>query len=195
MIGSRMFVSETLTLILMIVLLTGCGGSNHAATVQVASGSASALSEDYPEALPARNQLILGTLRLEDDPAQAVTPEQAAKLLPLWQASRSLTRSGTGATAEVDALLAQIEAEMTPAQLQAIAAMRLTQADIQALAQEWGLTTGAETGAGLPSQGRNLSEAERATRQAERGLSGEAGSGVSAALLDRLIQLLEERAG
>lgn len=197
----------TLTLVLIITLLAGCGGTepqpviDQGATSEKTSAPVSApasvLSEDYPEALTVRNQLVLGTLRLEDDPALAVTAEQAATLLPLWQALRSLTQSGTAATAEIDALVAQIEGEMTPAQLQAIAAMQLTQADIQALAQEWGLTVGDGTGTGQPGEGSTLSEAERATRQAERGLIGEANSsgGVSTALLDRLIQLLEERAG
>jgi hypothetical protein len=111
---------------------------------------------------------------------------------------RSLTRSGTGAAAEIDALQAQIQQEMTPGQLQAINEMQLSRADTQAMAQEWGLATGDGTGsgAGQPGGGRNMSEAERAAREAERAATGatERGGGVSAALLDRLIQLLEERA-
>lgn len=188
----------TLTLILISMLLLGCGGPVPAAAGQAASvpsaGPNSALSEGYADALPARNQLILGILRLEGDPSLAVTPEQAARLLPLWQALRSLTRSGTAATAEVDALLAQIEGELTAAQLQAIAAMQLTRADLQAVAREWGIATN-PNGGGQPGSGANLSEAERATRQAERAASGEAAGGTSTALLDRLIQLLSERAG
>lgn len=184
-----------LSLILITMLLISCAGTDQTAAEQELSAPirpTSALNEAYPEALPIRNQLTLGTLRLEDDPATAVTPEQAAKLLPLWQGFRSLTGSGTGATAEINTLLAQIEGEMTSEQLQAIKTMKLTRSDIQAVAQEWGITT--STSGSQPGSGANLSEAERATRQAERAASGEAAGGVSTALLDRLIQLLQERA-
>lgn len=191
-----MKINLTLTLMLITLLLIGCAGTDPAAADQAvsvpATGLDSALSEDYPDALPARSQLTLGILRLEDDPNLALTPEQAAKLLPLWQALRSLTESGTAATAEVEALLAQIEGDLTPAQAQAIAAMRLTPADLQTVAGEWGIAI--STSGFQPGSGANLSEAERATRLAEHAAGGEAAGGVSTALLDRLIQLLQERA-
>ncbi len=195
----------TLTLILILaLLLAGCSGSDNAPaanqaddTVENAAAAvaekASALSEDYADALPVRNQLTLGILRLEDDSALAVTPEQAAKLLPLWQALNSLTQSGTGAQAEIDALLLQIEGELTDTQLKAIAAMHLSREDTQKIAQEWGISSnGGGDGSG---GGRNMSEDERATRRAERGMTDDnKSSGVSAALLERLVQLLQERA-
>jgi hypothetical protein len=152
-----------------------------------------ALSEDYPDALPIRTQLMVGTLKLEGGD-QAVTPEQAAELLVLWQASRTLSRSGTGATEEVTAVLNQIEAAMTPEQIAAIAAMQLTRADIQSMSQAMGLSTGSGDGAGPEGsrgQGQNLSPEEQATRQAER--AERTNTGASEALLDALIQILEER--
>ena len=193
----------TFTLTLAI-FLTACGGSNNAPVANQASDTVdnaaaaaaaktSALSEDYADALPIRNQLTLGILRLEDDSALAITPEQAANLLPLWQALNSLTQSGTGAQVEIDALLSQIEGELTDTQLKAIAAMHLSREDTQKIAQEWGIS-GGEGGSG-DGAGRNMSEDERATRRAERGITNEnKSSGVSAALLDRLVQLLQERA-
>ncbi len=179
----------TFTLIFVIALLTACGGS--AAAEPASTGPVSALSEDYTDALPVRNQLALGTLRLEDNPAVAVSAEQAATLLPLWQGLNSLSSSGTGATAEINALLAQIEGAMTPEQMQTIKAMQLTRADIQAVGQEWGVTT---SEGGQPGSGSSLSEEERAARRATRQASGESSSGgMSAALAERLVQLLQER--
>ncbi|GAB4442756.1 MAG: hypothetical protein Kow0031_24890 [Anaerolineae bacterium] len=180
----------TFTLILVIALLTACGGS-PAAAEPVDSGPVSALSTAHADALPVRNQLALGTLRLEDNPAVAITPEQAAKLLPLWQGLNNLSGSGTGATAEINAMLAQIEGEMTAEQLETIKAMQLTRSDIQAVAQEWGVS-GSE--GGQPGAGAGLSDAEREARRATRQASGEAsGGGMSTALAERLVQLLQER--
>jgi hypothetical protein len=180
---------STITLFLVILLLAACGGNTPADTANDAP--ASALNLDYANALPLRNQLALGTLRLEDNPAVSVTPEQATQLLPLWQALRNLTGSGTSATAEVNALLAQIEGELTAEQLDAINAMALTQADIQAVAQEWGISG---SNGGQPGAGAGLSDEEKAARQATRQASGESSGGVSVALQERLVQLLQERA-
>ncbi|MBN1138716.1 MAG: hypothetical protein JXM73_19170 [Anaerolineae bacterium] len=63
--------------------------------------------------------------------------------------------------------------------------------------QGQGLTAGTGQGGGMglgqPSGGQSLSPEERATRQAERGGSGNAGSGISQALIDAVIALLETR--
>ena len=150
------------------------------------------LTEDYAEdALPIRTQLLLGTMKLEDTDL-AVTPEQAAELVTLWQASAALSRSGTGATEEVTAVLNQIQGAMTPAQISAIAGMKLTREDIQTMAQELGVSSGGDgTGQGNRGQGQNLTEAERATRQAERAESSS--NGVSDVLLEMLIEMLVNR--
>jgi len=183
----------------LILALAGCGGggeetTSNEATPALAQGSTAitTLSDDYPDALSIRSQLMLGTLKLEET-SNAVTPEQAEELLPLWQASRSLTRTGTGAEEEVNAVLSQIQEAMTPAQIEAIAAMQLTRTDNQTLAQEMGLTTGTGEGegGGQRGQGQNLSLEERAIRQAEK--SERSTTGASEALLDELIKLLEER--
>lgn len=178
----------TITLFLFLVLaLASCGSP------KAASGTApSALDDTYADALSIRSQLVLGTLKL-DETDLAVTPAQAAELVPLWQASRNLARSGTGATEEVNAVLEQIQAAMTPEQLAAIAELKLTRADNQAMAQELGLSTGTGEGAGGgQGSGQNLSPEERATRQAEKAASGTVGA--SEALLDELIEALEARA-
>jgi hypothetical protein len=174
--------------LVLVLAVAGCASSGK----PTSDTATTSLSQDYADALSIRSQLVLGTLKLEETDL-AVTTAQAADLLPLWQAARSVTRSGTGATEETDALLEQIEEGMTPEQVEAIAALKLTRADNQAMAQAMGLSTGTGEGAGGgQGQGQNLSAEERATRQAERAASGSVG--VSEALLDRLIETLEMRA-
>jgi len=57
----------------------------------------------------------------------------------LWQA---LQAGGLQASAERNAVLAQIEADMTSTQLEAIGAMRLSPEDLRAWAQDQGLHMG-----------------------------------------------------
>jgi len=120
---------------LMLAGLAGCGNSAAPAGSDTAAG---ALNADYENALPVESQLILGTLLLEDTEL-AVTDEQAAELLPLWQMMKELNTSGTAATQEKGGLILQIEAAMAPEQIQAIADKKLTQQDVFAYMQEAGM--------------------------------------------------------
>lgn len=149
------------------------------------------LDSAYDEALPARNQLALGTLELDGTP-NGVTPQQAATLLPLWQALLSTQKSGAAAQAEVSALLAQVEGTLTPGQLAAINEMQLTQTDLQEWAAAHGVALG--SGTGQPGSGQGLSPEARATRQAAEGRTPGAASangGASSAVLDAVITYLE----
>jgi hypothetical protein len=152
------------------------------------------LDVTYPEALPVRLQLMLGSLMLADTP-NAITPAQAAELLPLWQALQSLTSSGTSATAETNAVLAQIEATMTSDQIAAIRALQLTSTTMQEWAAANGITLGLGEGTGMGGgQGQSLSPEARATRQAEEGKTpSETGNsnGASTALTQALIAYLD----
>jgi len=183
-------------LVLAAWLLVACGGTNESALAGSGTEGTtdSSLDTSYENALAVRNQLALGTLRLEETD-WPVTAEQVPELLLLWQALRGTIGSGASAPAEVDALLEQIEGAMTVEQLAAIRAMQLTQADLQTWAQSQSLnmTQGSGLGAGQRGSGRDLSEDERATRQAEREGSSSAGSGTSQALVDAVIALLETR--
>jgi hypothetical protein len=122
-----------------LVFLAGCAGSGEP------TGSAGALSEGYEGALPVQAQLIVGTLQLEES-GTAVTREQAAELIPLWKAVRSLSSSDTAAQAELEALTDQVQETMTAEQLQAIAAMQLTQEDLFGVMQELGIGPGGAAG-------------------------------------------------
>ena len=168
---------------------------NTAVTTTTEEAVDVALTEDYSEdALPIRNQLLVGTLNLEGSEL-AVTPEQAAELLVLWQASVALSRSGTGAPEEVTAVINQIEGTMTPEQIAAISNMQLTREDIQLMAQELGLSVGNGDGEGAGGanrgQGQNMSAEEMATREVER--EDRASNGATNALLDMIIELLSSR--
>jgi len=160
-----------LVVALVATVLVGCGGGE--ATPAPADEEASdaytseALDTPYADALDASSQLVLGTLRLEGT-ENAVTPEQAAALLPLWQA----LQGGVTAQAEVNAVLKQIEGTMTQEQLATIAAMQLTQEDLRAWMEEQGLGMGG----GFPGAGGDMSEEERqalrATVEAGGGMQG-----------------------
>ncbi len=155
------------------------------------------LEATYENALSVRLQLALGPLMLAGTP-DAITPAQAAELLPLWQALQSLTASGTSATAETNAVLTQIEATLTPAQIAAIREMRLTQAQMQTWMSANGIVVGSGSGTGSggqgQGQGQGMSPEARATRQAEEGKTGNtngASNGASAVLTKALIEYLQ----
>jgi hypothetical protein len=167
-VEERVMRSVTIVLVVLLVLgaLTACGGgaetSSTADDGEGTSHVSTVLDQSYPDALDVPTQMVLGTLRLEGT-AEAVTAEQAADLLPLWQA----LRGGITVEAEVDAVLKQIEMEMTEEQLEAIAAMQLTQEDLQA----WMAEQGPGAGAGFPGRGEGdqISPEVQATRQAQSG--------------------------
>ena len=97
-VGSALWVAG-LALILA-VTMSGCGaqaaatpaavvGEEEAAPAVADTGGGNtdgdmAIDTSYSDALGVSDQLALGTLLLEGT-GQAITPEQAAALLPLWQ--------------------------------------------------------------------------------------------------------------
>ncbi len=170
----------------MTIAVAACGGATPATPSQV-----SVLDTSYANALNARSLLLLGTVRLEEGTGGNLTKDQATKLIPLWQASKSLMTSGTASQAELDAVTNQILGVLSSDQIKAINAMHLTQTDMQAFNQTLGVTTpnNAPSG-GSPGQGQTLSPAERATRQAQMG-----GTGGNTASTDYLLGLLTKKAG
>jgi hypothetical protein len=198
---------QLLLLPLLALILAACGGApaapaaasaavapaaTTAAAPALVAAPASRLDTSYEGALPQRNQLLLGALRLEDG-SNAITKEQAVTLLPLWQGIRATMNSGAASEAETNALLAQIEAVLTAEQIAAIGELKLTQTSLQQWAKSQGLSVGTGEGAAMGGGGgQSLSPEARATRQAERGGSGSSG-GMAAALLDAVLKLLEAK--
>lgn len=91
--------------------------------------------------LPLASRLILGTLKLEGT-ENAVDLEEAAELLPLWKAYRTLVQDTTTAARELEGLIEQIQETMTPEQLAAIESMELSAEDVRDLVEELGLGSG-----------------------------------------------------
>jgi hypothetical protein len=165
-------------------------------------------------------QLSVGTFVLEDT-KMAVTSEQAAELLPLWKAVRSLTESDTTARVEIDAVILQIEDAMTTEQLAFITETELSMEDMSALMEKFGVVPqGAQAGnmagapggspGGGPGMGMGMGmgpggggmlsgdidpemQATMEARQAEMGESF--GVRMGALWIEPLIELLAERAG
>jgi hypothetical protein len=135
-----------LTIIVLLFVLVACSKTSNASG---ASGNSAALSSQA--------ELLIGTFKLENTDL-AVSSDQAAKLLPLWQTLQSLTTSNTAATEEINSVVDQIKSTMTAAQMDKITAMKLTQQDMLSIMSQSGVPiNGASTTAtpmvlnGLPS--------------------------------------------
>ena len=184
-------------MLLSAFLLASCSGTAAPASTTSTNPEiyvSSNLDISYENALSARLQLTLGSLKLAETNSP-ITADQAKVMLPLWEGLLNMTRTGNNAQAEVNAVLEQIEAAFTPDQLTAIRDMKLTSADIQT----WGAANGVASGSGTgepdagQGSGSGLSAEERATKQAAAGnTSGSNGSnGVSTVMLNSLISYLQ----
>ncbi|MFN2132533.1 MAG: LysM peptidoglycan-binding domain-containing protein, partial [Anaerolineae bacterium] len=170
-----------LLLVLAPLALVGCERP-VAATDGSETGYTGALDVSYEGALDATSQLALGTVQLEGTP-NAVTETQAGQLLPLWQALQSGALQGTD---ESDAVTRQIEHTMSDAQIQAIVAMRLTDADV---------ATWIEGQAGALSVPGDASQGDAPQWTAPQGGSGEGQrlSGAGQGLTDEQIAQMRQR--
>jgi hypothetical protein len=213
-------------ILLCISILTACGGSSASANAAAPAAPAAAanptgqafqqvtstyLNRSYDNALSITMQAALGTMKLEGT-NNAITPDQAAKLLPLWQATQS---DAIQNPTEINAVYKQIESTMTPAQMQAIAAMKLTRNELQSWAKSQGIQMptfaqgqgqqglSADAVATRRAQFANQSPEAQATRRAQfaaqggqggQGRQGGRGGQGMKFLTDPLIKLLTERA-
>ena len=133
-------------ILVLIIVLAACGAKPSTTIAQtgsssnpVANGTQGARNLTQP--LPLAESLVIGTFKLSGT-SNALTPSQAAALVPLWQAYAQLTSSNTAAQAEIDAVVSQIQTTMTPQQVQAITAMKLTRQDMFTTESSLGLTNG-----------------------------------------------------
>jgi hypothetical protein len=192
-------------LIIFTIVLTACSTSS----TDTAIGSTNA-------DLPIAAQLAVGTLNLTGTD-QTVTIEQAEDLVVYWETYRQLTQSDTAAQAEFDGLVAQIEETLTADQMQAITDMNITQQDV--LASMQGVTVAASSsgvstvstmtdsaggppadGGGAPPDGgmpADMSGAAPAsstdqTQSTQTGSSAAGTTGVPSALIEAVIQSLQE---
>ena len=156
---------------------SGAGAPQQSGNAANNPASDSALDSSFEGALPPTTQMMLGILRLEET-EHAVTGAQAAAMLPLWQALQSGSIQNQS---ERDAILRQIEGQFTEAQIEAVAAMRLTFTDMNDWAQANGVELpqfrqggqGRQGGAGGQGDGgpggilADMSEDERAAFREE----------------------------
>ncbi|GAB4577621.1 MAG: hypothetical protein Fur0022_03520 [Anaerolineales bacterium] len=152
-------------LIIFFFTLAACAGQANTGTMPD-SQALMANGTPFPFPQSEEQQLMWGTFALEGT-ENAITAEQAAQLLPLWKAVRSLSASDTVAEEEINALFEQIQETMTTEQMDAINALELTGEEMAAIAEAQGFEIGGP-GGGFS----NLSETQRATLEAARA-SGE----------------------
>jgi len=138
-----------ISLLLGAALVAGCGiipglGSNSNTPPSTPIGP---INSSYSNAISPAQQLILGTINLQGN--LAVTPNEAAQLVPLWEAYQTLSTSNTAAPQELQATLVQVEQTMTPDQVQAIVNMKLTRQSMGAIFQQLGISFGGR-GTGTP---------------------------------------------
>ncbi len=160
------------TVLLAALVLAACGAATQGNAAQTGSGPAANGTSFANGEMPLALQLALGTVKL-DETNYPISAEQAQKLLPLWKAIRSLSRSDTTAAQEMDAVVKQIQKTLTPEQFKAIQEMKLTFQDMGAIAQKLGIELGRGEGFG------NMSPEMQATAQAARqnGRSSQGGGG------------------
>ena len=142
--------------------------------------STTQLNSNYENAVPVSEQLLLGTYQLAGTD-QAVSAEQASTLLSLWNEYKSLSTGNTPAQgaansgqsgtpqapqslstetqSQLETLISQIQAAMTPAQIEAITAMKITQESAMSIMQSMGMQQGSQPPAngngGQPPTGGN----------------------------------------
>jgi hypothetical protein len=158
---------------LLLFGLAACGGQGTAAGIHAAG----MLTADYQNALPVESQLILGTLLLENS-ENAVTADQAAELLPLYQMLQDLESRDTAATQEKGGLIEQIQETMTKEQIQAISAMQLKEQDAIQYVQKAGLIQAPQqsgTPAASGSTGGNFPSLEAGPPAGFEGGAGQSG--------------------
>lgn len=145
------------------LVLAAAGFGVYKFLIQKSGVQASATQEITPDV-----KLAVGILKLENTDL-AVTPEQATSLLPLWKGISSFGNSDTISDAEMDALYAQIEDNLTADQMAMINSIDLENTDMATIASDLGI------GMGMAGQGRtnpNISEDQLATLRAQRSSSG-----------------------
>ena len=137
--------------IVMVLVLTACGGGSDETPVEVVGTEV--VLNDRPEfEMPVQTQLMLGTFMLEGTVLE-VTAEQAPELITLWKALQALSTSDTSAEAEIEAVINQIQDAMTSEQLAAIQEMDLTQESLRIMMEELDLQQG-EGLTGADGEGR-----------------------------------------
>lgn len=195
-----MNIFRSLTLLaLSASLLFACAPTAQTTPTAPTSIAGEYLTIEYADAANLRSQLALGIMNLDGTP-NAVTSEQAKTLIPFWQAVIALSGDTNTATEELTAVQDQIVATLTSKQMQSIAAMQITNADLSVFYADYGivLPTPIPGVTKVPGSGSGKTEEEKAAAQATAAASGQTtGTGQSAKtlLFEKTIEYLMKTAG
>ncbi len=168
--------------LLITSLMYACAPTVEATPTSLAS---TYLSSEYTDAANIRSQLAYGIIKLADTP-NAVTPEQAKSLIPLWQAVITLSGDDTTASEELTAVQDQLTVMLNETQLQSIAEMQITNAELNDFYAQYGvsLPTPVPGVTKVPGSGSSKTEEEKAAAQATAAALGQTtGTGQSAKTL------------
>jgi hypothetical protein len=150
-----------------IAVATSAPVAEVAAVAQDTSTSAAVeLNATYENAVSIEQQLILGTFKLEGTDL-AVSKEQASILVPLYTNLKTVMESmmpaqgtqpqavNTETQAQIDTIIKDILAAMTPEQVKAISDMQITREIAQSIMTENGISLGGpeQGGTGNPPDG------------------------------------------
>jgi hypothetical protein len=161
----NLFLFGSLTTIL---LLAGCGpvtfeeypgaGTESVAATVAETPSGTQLANPDPGGyeLSTEMELLVGTFRL-DGTDLAVGADQAGALFPLWSRMKTTLASLTFTVEDVQVITGQIQAALTPDQLQAIDDMNLTFQDLTALMEEKNVSFGRFGNAYAPDDDDDIS--------------------------------------
>ena len=188
----------TLLTLLAVFFIYACAPAAETAPVAPTSIAGEYLTTEFTDAASLRNQLAFGTIKLEGT-SNAVTPEQAKTLIPLWQAIIALISDDTTASEELTALQDQIVTTMTEDQLQAITAMQITNAGLNVFYAEYGvvLPTPVPGVTKVPGSGGKTEEEKAAAEATAAALGQTTGTGQAAKtlLFEKTIEYLMGVAG
>lgn len=166
-------------------LVAACAPAAEPTAAAPTSVAGEFLSIDYADAANLRSQLAYGIIQLNGT-SNAVSAEQAKTLIPLWQAVISLSGDETTASEELTAVQDQITLALTAEQLQAIAALQITNADLNSFYAQYGISlpTPVPGVTKVPGSGSTKTEEEKAAARATAEASGQTtGTGQSAKTL------------
>ena len=163
-------------------LMYACSPTVEATPTSLASAY---LSSEYTDAANVRSQLAYGTIKLAET-SNAITAEQAKAMIPLWQAIISLSGDTTTASEELTAVQDQLTAVLNETQLQSIAEMQITNAELNDFYAQYGvsLPTPLPGVTKVPGSGSGKTDEEKAAAQATAAALGQTtGTGLSAKTL------------
>ena len=185
---------QVLFSLMVIVLMASACAPTTSSSTEPTSVSGAYLNTEYDDAANLRSQLAFGIIKLTDTTV-LINQEQAQQLIPLWQGIIALSGDSTTASEELIAIQDQITQTLTIEQLNAIAEMQITNADLDSFYAEFGivLPTPIPGVTKVPGSGSGKTEEEKAAAQATAAALGQTtGTGQSAKtlLFEKVIEYL-----